>query len=266
MAQEAERDPLLLAIDVGNTNIVVGIFRGEDLVADWRLATDAHTMPDEYAVLFSSLLSYRGLAMSDVDAAIIASVVPKVTSNLREMLEKYSRIMPLVVGPEIELGVRIGVENPKEAGADRIANALAAYRLHGGPAIVVDLGTATTFDVVSSEGEYLGGAIAPGILTAVEALARFTARLPRVEMVRPPRALGRDTMSAMQSGIVLGHASMVEGMVRRLAAEIGGEPHVIATGGFCNVIAQEVPLIHTADKNLTLKGLRIMYDLNRAGR
>ncbi len=258
-----EPSRLLLAIDVGNTNIVVGIFRGEQLVADWRISTDGHTMPDEYAVLLSSLLAYQGLTMPDVDDAIIASVVPKVTANLREMLEKYMKIDALVVGPSIETGVRIGIDNPKEVGADRVVNALAAYRLYGGPDIVIDLGTATTFDAVSDRGEYLGGAIAPGILTSVEALSRYTARLPRVDMVRPPHAIGKDTLTAMQSGIILGHAAMVEGMVQRITAEMEGKPRVIATGGLCGVMAAEVSLIQVADKNLTLKGLRMMYDLNR---
>ncbi len=254
---------MLLAVDVGNTNIVVGLFRGEQLVADWRLATNSHTMPDEYAVLLSGLLGYQGLDMAQIDDAIIASVVPKVTANLREMAEKYMKLQALVVGPSIKTGVKISVDNPQEAGADRIVNTLAAYRLYGGPAIVIDLGTATTFDVVSAEGEYVGGAIAPGLLTSVEALARQTARLPRVDMVTPPRAIGRDTPTAMQSGIMLGHAAMVEGMVRRIMAELDGEPRVIATGGLCNVIAAEVPLIQVADKALTLKGLRLMYQLNR---
>jgi type III pantothenate kinase len=250
-------------MDVGNTNIVIGIFRGEEIVADWRIATDSHSMPDEYAVLLSSLLGYYQLTMADVDDAIIASVVPKVTANLREMLERYMKIEALVVGPGVETGVRIVVDNPKEVGADRVVNALAAYRLYGGPAVVVDLGTATTFDAVSAAGEYLGGAIAPGILTSVEALSRYTARLPRVDMARPSHAIGKDTFTAMQSGIILGHAAMVEGMVRRIAAELEGEPRVVATGGLCAVIAAEVPLIQVADKNLTLKGLRMMYDLNR---
>ncbi len=253
---------MLLAVDVGNTNVVVGMFQGGDLRADWRLATSPHTMPDEYAVLLMNLLSHSGLTMADIDAAIISSVVPKVTSNLEEMIEKYTTARPLVVGPGIELGVKIGLDNPKEVGADRVVNALAAYRLYGAPALIVDLGTATTFDAVSGEGVYLGGAISPGLLTSVEALSRATARLPRVEMVRPAHAMGRDTLTAMQSGIVLGHAAMVEGMVRRLLAEMEGEPKVIATGGFCNVMAEEVPLIQIVDKNLTLKGLRLMYDLN----
>ena len=256
---------MLLAIDVGNTNTVIGVFRGEDLIADWRLATNAHTMPDEYAVLLSSLLGHRGLAMTDVDAAVMASVVPKVAANLQELLEKYMGVEALVVGPDIETGVHIALENPREVGADRIVNALAAHRLYGGPAIVIDLGTATTFDAVSAAGEYVGGAIAPGLLTSVEALSRYTARLPRVEMARPPRAIGTNTLTAMQSGIILGHACMVEGMVRRIAAELGGDPRVIATGGLCQVIAEEVPLIHTADKNLTLKGLKLVYDLNVRG-
>ena len=258
-----EPSPLLLAIDVGNTNIVMGVFRGDEVLADWRIATGSHTMPDEYAVLLSNLLGHHQLTLAGVDDAIIASVVPKVTANLREMLEKYTNIDALVVGPSIETGVRIGIDNPKEVGADRVVNALAAYRLYGGPAVVIDLGTATTFDAVSASGEYLGGAIAPGILTSVEALSRYTARIPRVDMERPPHAIGKDTFTAMQSGIILGHAAMVEGMVRRIAAELEGEPRVIATGGLCGVIAAEVPLIQVADKNLTLKGLRMMYDLNR---
>lgn len=262
MALDRGSSPLLLAVDVGNTNTVVGVFSGDELVADWRLATNPHTMPDEYAVLFANLLSYQGLSVSEVDAAIIASVVPKMTAHLQEMLNKYLKVQPLVVGAGIETGVPIAIDNPKEVGADRVVNTLAAYRLYGGPAIVVDLGTATTFDVVSTEGEFVGGVIAPGILTSVEALARFTARLPRVEMVRPPRAMGKDTLSAMQSGIILGHAAMVEGMLKRLIDELGGKPYIIATGGLCKVIAEEVPLIQVADKNLTLKGLKMIYDLN----
>lgn len=262
VARRSELPTLLLAIDVGNTNTVIGVFRGEELIADWRLATNAHTMPDEYAVLLSCLLGHRGLAMADVDAAVLASVVPKAAANLQELLEKYMNVEALVVGPDIDTGVKIALENPREVGADRIVNALAAYRLYGGPAIVIDLGTATTFDAVSAAGEYVGGAIAPGLLTSVEALSRYTARLPRVEMVRPPKAIGRNTLTAMQSGIILGHACMVEGMVRRIAAELGGDPRVIATGGLCQVIAEEVPLIHAADKNLTLKGLKLVYDLN----
>ncbi|HEX9016848.1 MAG TPA: type III pantothenate kinase [Chloroflexota bacterium] len=253
---------LLLAIDAGNTNVVIGVFQGKDLIADWRLATNPHTMPDEHAVILGSLLAHGGLTMADLDAAIIASVVPKVTANFREMLEKYGSAKVLVVGAGIELGVRVGIDSPKEVGADRVVNALAAHRLYGGAALVVDLGTATTFDAVSADGVYLGGAIAPGLLTSVEALARATARLPRVELVRPDHALGRDTLTAMQSGIVLGHAAMVEGMLRRLLAEMEPGTTVIATGGFCNVMADEVPLIKVVDKNLTLKGLQLMYDLN----
>jgi type III pantothenate kinase len=178
------------------------------------------------------------------------------------MVEKYTKARILVVGSGIELGVTVGLDNPREVGADRVVNALAAFRLYGGPAIVIDLGTATTFDAVSAEGVYLGGAISPGLLTSVEALSMNTARLPRVDLARPARAIGTDTRSAMQSGIVLGHAAMVEGMVRRIVAELEGETKVIATGGFCSVIAEEVPAIQYVDKNLTLKGLRMMYDLN----
>lgn len=253
---------VLLAIDVGNTNVVIGVFQGDNLIADWRLATNSHTMPDEYAVLLSSLLGHCGLGMANIDASIIASVVPKLTANLREMVEKYTKARVLIVGAGMELGVRIGLDNPKEIGADRVVNALAAHRLYGGPAIVIDLGTATTFDAVSGDGVYLGGAIAPGLITSVEALSRATARLPRVDMVKPEKAIGTDTLGAMQSGIVLGHAAMVEGMVSRIAAEMGNAPRVIATGGFCNLIAEQVPAIKFVDKALTLKGLKLMYDLN----
>ena len=253
---------LLLAVDVGNTNTVLGVFDGETLIADWRLATDANRMPDEHAVLLFALMAQRGLSPRDIDASIVSSVVPKMTAHISEMMERYAGAKPLIVGPGIVTGVRIGVDNPGEVGADRIVNALAAYKLYGGPAIVIDLGTATTLDAVSWDGTYLGGAIAPGLVTSVEALSRFTARLPMVEMVRPARALGRDTSGAMQSGIILGHAAMIEGMVRRITAEMEGEPVVIATGGFCTVMAEEVSLINTADKSLTLKGLRLMYELN----
>lgn len=265
MARHSQTGPTLLAIDVGNTNIGIGLFQGDRLAADWRLATNAHTMPDEYAVLLSNLMAYRDLSMGDIDAAIVASVVPKLTAHFQEMVEKYLDMSALIVGPDINTGVRIGIDSPKEVGADRIVNTLAAYKLYGGPAIVIDLGTATTFDVLSADGAFVGGAIAPGILTSVEALSRYTARLPRVDMIRPPRAIGSDTLSAMQSGIILGHAAMVEGMIRRIQAEMGGEPRVIATGGLCQVMAEEIPLIQVADKTLTLKGLRMMYELNAPG-
>jgi type III pantothenate kinase len=259
---EATSSDLLLAVDVGNTNVVVGVFQGSQLIADWRLATNSHSMPDEHAVVLSSLLAHCGLGMGSIDAAIIASVVPKLTANLKEMVAKYMNARIFVVGPSIKLGVRVGIDNPKEVGADRVVNALAAREIYGAPALVIDLGTATTFDAVSGDGVYLGGAIAPGLLTSVEALSRGTARLPQVDMVRPARAIGTDTLSAMQSGIVLGHAAMVEGMVRRILAEMEGETNVIATGGLCELISHEVPAIRFVDKSLTLKGLRLMYDLN----
>ncbi|HZK67929.1 MAG TPA: type III pantothenate kinase [Chloroflexota bacterium] len=262
MARNGDAGTLLLAIDVGNTNIGVGVFDGDDLVADWRLSTQHDAMPDEYAVLLSSLMAHRGLSFGGLDAAIIASVVPKLTSNLREMIEKYAHLTPLVVGLDIELGVGVGIPNPQEVGADRLVNSLAAYRIYGGPAIVIDLGTATTFDVISADGVFIGGAIAPGILTSVEAMSRYTARLPRVEMARPPHAIGNDTPTAMQSGIILGHAAMVEGMIRRISAELPQTPRIIATGGLCLVMAEEVPAIQVADKTLTLKGLKMMYELN----
>lgn len=253
---------MLLVIDIGNTNIAVGVYRGRELVDDWRIATETRRMPDEYAMLLRDLLAHRGLALTSVRAVILSSVVPTLVTTFKELSERYFRVDPLVVGPGIKTGVRILYENPKEVGADRIVNALAAYRLYGGPNIVVDFGTATTFDAVSAEGDYLGGAIAPGIGISSEALFKFAAKLPHVELLKPKHAIGKNTIASMQAGILFGYVGLVEGLITRFFQEMG-KARVIATGGLAEIIARETRIIEVVDQRLTLEGLRLIYELNR---
>lgn len=253
---------MLLAIDVGNTNVVLGVFEGEELRGSWRVATERHRMPDEWVVLFDSLLSRRGLSLKDLDAVSLSSVVPSLTVSLKEMSERYLKVEPLVVGPGIRTGVNIVYDNPREVGADRIVNALAAFHKYGGPAIVVDFGTATTFDAISEKGDYLGGAIAPGITISTEALFRYAAKLPSIELVRPERVIGKNTVASMQSGIILGYIGLVEGLVARFKRELGAKARVVATGGLAEVVAGETPAVDRVDPNLTLDGLRLIYLLN----
>jgi type III pantothenate kinase len=257
---------MLLAIDVGNTNTVLGLYRGETLVADWRMATDHQRMADEWAAMLVTLMAHRGCGLHDVDGAICASVVPPVTTAMREMAERYLHTRLLLVEPGIRTGVKVNVDNPREVGADRIVNTLAAHTRYGGPAIVIDFGTATTFDVVSPDGEYLGGAIAPGLGIAAEALFRFTAQLRRIELVAPRSSIGKNTVHAMQSGVVWGYISLVEGMVERIKrdmGDMGAAAKVIATGGLARVVADHTHCVHIVDPNLTLEGLRLIYELNR---
>ena len=256
---------MLLAIDIGNTNIVVGVFDGEKLKATWRLGTDVHKLEDEYAALLLDLLSMKGLAFADIDDAIISSSVPPLVTVFEELCRRYFEATPMVVGPGIKTGVRISIENPREVGADRVVNAAAAHKLYGGPLIVIDFGTATTLDAVSEEGDYLGGAIAPGIVISSEALFEHAAKLPRVELVRPPKAIGRNSVSAMQSGIVFGYVGLIEGIVARMQKELGGTAKVIATGGLANIIASETGVVDAVDLDLTLVGLRLIYELNSGG-
>lgn len=253
---------MLLAIDVGNTNIAMGIYRGTELMDDWRVATDTRRMPDEYAMLLRDLLAHRGLAMTSIRGVILSSVVPTLVTTFKELSEKYFKVEPLVIGPGIRTGVRILYENPKEVGADRIVNALAAYGLYGGPSIVVDFGTATTFDAISGEGDYLGGAIAPGIGISSEALFKFAAKLPHIELVRPRTAIGKNTIASMQAGILFGYVGLVEGLINRFFQEMG-KARVIATGGLAEIIARETSVIDVVDQRLTLEGLRLVYELNR---
>ncbi len=254
---------MLLVIDIGNTNICLGIFDGEKLRATWRLATDVRKTTDEYAVTLFSLLSREQLEASAIRKAAISSVVPPLTGVFEELCRRYFGASPLVVGAGIRTGVRICVDNPREVGADRVVNAAAAHRLYKGPLIVIDLGTATTFDAVSEEGDYLGGAIAPGIGIAADALFQRTAKLPRIELVPPKSAIGRNTIHAMQSGVIFGYIGLIEGLVERIRKELDPQAKVIVTGGLADLIAKETPVIDLVDPDLTLKGLRIIYDMNR---
>jgi type III pantothenate kinase len=253
---------MLLAVDIGNKNIGIGVFEGENLRATWRLSTDVHKLEDEYAVTFLSLLSMKGLVFADVNHAIISSSVPPLVTTFEELCGRYFKVTPMVVGPGTKTGVRISIDNPREVGADRVVNAAAAHRLYGGPLIVIDFGTATTLDAVSQEGDYLGGAIAPGIMISAEALFEHAAKLPRVELVRPERAIGRNSVSAMQSGIIFGYVGLIEGIVARMRIELGGNAKVIATGGLASVIASETGIVDALEPDLTLVGLRLIYELN----
>ena len=254
---------MLLAIDIGNTRIAIGIFKGREMLTTLSIATSLYRTADEYMVLLSNMLWHHSIDMSKVSGVAICSVVPPLTPTFEDLSHRYLKLSPLVVGAGIKTGVRIALDNPREAGADRIVNAVAAHRLYGGPLIVIDFGTATTFDVISTEGDYLGGAITSGIEVAAEALFMRAAQLPRVEMVRPRHAIGKNTVSAIQSGMVLGYISLIEGMISHLCEEIDGKPRVIATGGYADTIAREIPLIEVIDPNLTLVGLRLIYEMNQ---
>jgi len=254
---------MLLAIDIGNTITTMGVFKDSELRATWYLATNIKRMPDEQAALLLNLLSNQGLEPSDITKAALGCVVPPLLATHEELLKRYFHIAPLVIAAGVKTGVRIRMENPKEVGADRIANAAAAHHLYDGSVIIVDLGTATTFDVVSKEGDYLGGAVAPGMNTAAEALFNQAAMLPRVELAAPKRVIGSSTVSAMQSGIVFGYVGLIEGIVARIQQELGEKAKVVATGGWAETIARETTVIEVVNPDLTLIGLRIIYYMNR---
>jgi type III pantothenate kinase len=257
---------MLLAIDAGNTNTVIGLYNGEELVADWRMATVHTRMPDEWAADLITLMNHRGYKLADIDAAILSSVVPPVTTAMREMAEDYLHTKLMIVEPGIKTGVKVTVDNPREVGADRIVNTMAAHARYGGPAIVIDFGTATTFDVVSPDGEYLGGAISPGLIVSSDALFRLTAQLRRIELIAPRSSIGKNTPHAMQSGVVWGYVGLVEGLVNRIKAdmgEMGRSAKVIATGGLARLIAEHTDCVDIIDRDLTLDGLRLIYELNR---
>lgn len=256
---------MLLTLDIGNTNIAFGIFEEETLRATWSISTDLNKTADEYAVLLLNLLPREGLALSDIDHAIICSVVPPLEPIVDELIKRYLRTSPLVISPGVKTGVRIGIDNPREVGADRVVNAAAAHRLYGGPVIIIDFGTATTLDAISEDGEYLGGAIAPGIGIAAEALFTRASKLPRIELVPPEHAIGRNTVTAMQSGVMFGYVGLVESLVARIRQELGGKAKVVATGGLANVIAKETNVIDEVNPNLTLIGLRFIHEMNRSG-
>jgi type III pantothenate kinase len=254
---------MLLAIDIGNTNITLGLYQGEVLGPRWRIATDPQRMPDEYGISIVNLLSFSGHSPAQVDAVVMASVVPPLTGTLIEAVRNYLQQQPLVVDSSVQTGVRLRYDDPSQVGADRIVDAAAVHKLYGGPACVVDFGTATTFDAITAEGDYLGGAIAPGIGIASEALFQRAAKLPKVELRRPPAAIGRNTVHSMQSGLLFGYVGLVEGMVARFRAELGPQMKVIATGGLAELIAHETPIIEIVAPWLTLDGLRIIWEMNR---
>jgi len=255
---------VLFCIDLGNTNITLGLYEGEELRGHWRVRTDHHKMPDEYGILMISLLRHAGFDPDGVSGVCMCSVVPPLTGVLDEACRVYLHHAPLIVDASINTGVKICYDNPREVGADRVVDAVAVYKLYGAPACVVDFGTATTFDAISRNGEYLGGAIAPGIGIAAEALFSRTAKLPRIDLVRPPGPIGRNTVHSMQSGLIFGYVGLVEGMVTRFRRELGEDMRVIGTGGLVEIIARETDVIQKVDPWLTLHGLRILWEMNRA--
>lgn len=254
---------MLLTVDIGNTNITMGVYEGRELRAAWRLGTVHERMPDEYGLQIVGLFQQMDLVPEQIHGTVLASVVPPLTSTFSQALGRYVGQLPLVIDAGVKTGVRILYEDPKAVGADRVADAAAVKELYGTPACVVDFGTATTFDAISREGDYLGGAIAPGIGIAADALFQRTAKLTRVELVPPPGPIGRNTVNAMQSGLVFGYVGLVEGMVARFRAELGQDMSVIGTGGLAELIAGETEVIQHVAPWLTLEGLRIIWDLNR---
>ncbi len=259
---------MLLALDIGNTNITFGVFDedggppGYRPRATWRIAADRARQADEYGLLINNLLTLRGIPPASVERAILCSGVPPLVRVFDELCETYFGLEPMVVGAGVRTGIKVLYDNPRDVGADRIVDAAAALKLYGGPAIVVDFGTATVFDAVRANGEYLGGAIAPGIAIAADALFHSASLLRRVELVRPPGAIGRNTVHALQSGLVLGYAEMVKGMVARFEAELGGCRAVVATGGLAGLIEAETNVFDHVAPDLTLMGLRIIHEMN----
>jgi type III pantothenate kinase len=255
---------MLVAIDVGNTDTVIGIYDGERLAHHWRISTNADRTADEHAVLLHGLLQGAGLDLpTKIDGVVIACVVPPLNPTIEQLAARYFHCQPLVVGPGIKTGMPILYENPKEVGADRIVNAVAGYERYGTAVIIVDFGTATTFDYVTARGEYVGGAIAPGLGISMNALVEHAAKLYRVELTRPRDVIGRTTVGAIQSGLIFGYTALVDGLVERIIRERGEKTRVIATGGLAELIAPESSTIEDVDEFLTLKGLRLIFDRNR---
>lgn len=252
----------LLAIDIGNSNVVWGVFDNERLIADWRLGTDPAKTVDEYGILLLDLLGIKGINPESLDAVILSSVVPPLTALFEELAEKYLHHLPLTVSSELKTGLTLRYDNPEEIGTDRIVNAAAAYRRYGGPIIIVDFGTATTFCVVTEKGEYLGGAIAPGLRISAEALYARAAKLPKVELTRPKSIIGQDTTSSIQAGLIFGYAGLVDAVVGRIQKELGRDCFVLATGGLAGLIAADSQSIREVRPNLTLEGLALVYKLN----
>ena len=255
----------LLAIDAGNTNVVIGAYRGSELIATWRTATDHHRTEDELAVMLDALLAQQDLSLESMEAMVLGSVVPPLTLAFTRLADRYLQGKAIVVGPGIKTGVRLRVDNPSEVGADRIANTLAAHRRYGGPAVIVDFGTTTNFDVVSADGDFLGGSFAPGLEVSANSLFSRASRLFAVGLTAPKDAIGKNTADCLRSGLMFGYVGLVEGLLTRIVAEIpGGKAAVIATGGLAGTIAPLTPKIEKVDEDLTLEGLRMLWELNAA--
>ncbi|MBV6391732.1 MAG: Type III pantothenate kinase [Anaerolineales bacterium] len=254
---------MLLTIDIGNTNLTLGLYEGGKLGAHWRLATDHNRMPDEYGLQFLGLLQNAGETLKDIEGISLASVVPPLTGRVIQACREYLKQEPLVVDAGVKTGIKVRYEDPKAVGADRICDAVAVMKLYGGAACVVDFGTATTFNAITKDGEYLGGAITAGINLAAEALYTRAAKLPRIDLQVPPSVIGRNTVHAMQSGLLFGYVSMVEGMVARFRAELGSDMKVVATGGLAETVAKETKVIGIIAPWLTLEGLRLIWEMNR---
>jgi len=255
---------MILVLDVGNTNIVLGVYSRKELVYSWRISTNKHKTADEYGIQIRVLFQYAEIDYKQIKAVVLSSVVPPIMPALESMAEKYFGIKPLVVGPGVKTSMPIKYDNPKEVGADRIVNAIAAIEIYGGPLVIVDFGTATTFCAISKSGEYLGGAIAPGVGISTEALVAKAAKLPRIELVKPKTVIGKTTITSMQSGIIYGFVGQVDGIVNRIKGEMGTDAKVVATGGLAEMISRESSTIDIVNPNLTLEGLRIIYERNRA--
>lgn len=255
---------MLIVIDVGNTNIVIGAYEGDELVKNWRLSTQYNRSADETGMFLLQLLEYHGLCAGDITDVIISSVVPQVMFSLERAVRRYLKCDPVVIGPGIRTGINIKYDNPKEVGADRIVNAAAVHALYGGPAIIIDFGTATTFCALTENADYLGGIICPGIKISLDALIEKTAKLPKIELERPAHVIGKNTVSSMQSGMIYGYAGMIDNIVRLMKREMGGDDiKVIATGGTASLINEATDVIDVLDAHLTLKGLKILFDKNR---